>query len=147
MSLRERTGPGLGIIEPVLASPAKAPLMIRLLIVGILVGSAVPLFAQPQQPNVAKLKEDAQKVIRIIRGDNAKTQAYCQIYGLGGQVLQATHEKDDKKVEALTKTINDLEKQLGPEYVALFDALDNTDLESEELILPMFHTLDETCPH
>ena len=66
---------------------------------------------------------------------------------IGGQIVQAIQEKDSKKAEALTKTINDLEKQLGPEYVALFDALDNADLESEELILPMFHTLDETCPH
>ena len=45
--------------------------MNRLMIVGILIGSAVPLFAQAQQPNVAKLKEDAQKVIRIIRDDRA----------------------------------------------------------------------------
>jgi hypothetical protein len=78
--------------------------MNRLLIVGILIGSAVPLFAQAQQPNVAKLKEDAQKVIRIIRGDKAKTQAYCQIYSLGGQINQAAQQRDRKKTEALTKT-------------------------------------------
>jgi hypothetical protein len=147
MSLRERTRPGLGIIESCLPSAAKAPLMNRLLIVGILIGSAVPLFAQAQQPNVAQLKEDAQKVIRIIRGDKAKTQAYCQIYSLGGQIDQAAHERDSKKTEALTKTINDLEKQLGPEYVALFDALESADLDSEDLILSMFHTLDEICRH
>ena len=147
MSLRERTHPWLGIIEPYLPSPAKAPLMNRLLIVGILIVSAVPLFAQAQQPDVTKLEEDAQNVIRIIRGDKAKTQAYCQIYSLCGQIVQAAEERDSTKTEGLTKTINDLEKQLGPEYVALFDALDNAGLESEELILPMFHTLDETCPH
>jgi hypothetical protein len=43
--------------------------MNRLLIVGILLLSAVPLYAQAQQPNTAKLKADAQRVVSNIRGD------------------------------------------------------------------------------
>ena len=121
--------------------------MNRLLIVSILIVSAVPLFAQAQQPNLAKLKGNAQKVVSIIRGDKAKTQAYCQIYSLGGQIVQAAQDGDSKKAEALTKTINDLEKQVGPEYIALFAALNNADESSQDLILPMFDALDETCPH
>ena len=53
--------------------------MNRLLIVAILVISTVPLFAQGQQPDVAKLKTDAQNVASIISGDNAKTQTWCQL--------------------------------------------------------------------
>jgi len=53
--------------------------MDRLLFVGILLIGTAPLYAQGQQPNVAKLKADAQKVVSVISGDKAKTQAYCQI--------------------------------------------------------------------
>ncbi len=100
--------------------------MTRPLTVEILLISTVPLFAQGQQPNVAKLKADAQKVVSIISGDKAKTQTYCQIAKIGEQVDQAAREKDRKKAEELVQKINELEKQLGPEYLALVDALFNT---------------------
>jgi hypothetical protein len=44
----------------------------RLLIAAILLISTAPLYAQHQQQNVAKLKEDAQKVFSIISGDTLK---------------------------------------------------------------------------
>ena len=123
--------------------------MYRLLIVGILLTSAAPLYAQGQQPNAAKLKADAQKVISIIRGDKGKTQAYCQINNLGGEITEAAHDKDEHKADALAQKINDLEKKLGPEYLALFNALNNADQNSKDFqdILSMFDTLDESCPH
>ena len=123
--------------------------MNRLLIIGILLNSAVALYAQAQQPNTAKLKADAQKVVSIIRGDKAKTQAYCQINSLGGEIDLAAQARDEQKADALTKKINDLEKQLGPEYLALFDALNNADQNSKDFqdILSMFDTLDKSCPH
>jgi hypothetical protein len=45
--------------------------------------------------------------------------------------------------------INNLEKQLGPEYLALFDALNNADQNSKDFqdTLTMFDTLDGFCPH
>ena len=73
--------------------------MTRLLTVAILLISTVPLFAQGQQPNVAKLKADAQKVVSVISGDKAKTQTYCQIAKISKQVDQAAQEKDTKKAE------------------------------------------------
>ena len=122
--------------------------MNRLLIVGILLNSAVALHAQAQQPNTTKLKADAQKVVSIIRGDKAKTLAYCQINSLGGEIDLAAQARDEQKADALTKKINDLEKQLGPEYLALFDALNNADQNSKDFqdILSMFDTLDKSCP-
>ena len=47
--------------------------MNRQLILGILIISMAPLFAQAQQPNAAEL---AQNVVSIISGDKAKTQIY-----------------------------------------------------------------------
>ena len=123
--------------------------MRRLLIVGILFLSTVPLCAQAQQPNTAKLKADAQKVVSNIRGDKAKTQVYCQINSLGGQMVEAIQEKDSKKAEGLFQRVDNLEKQLGPEYHALFDALHNADPNSKDIlaILSMFDSLDESCSH
>jgi len=121
--------------------------MNRLLIVGILLLSTMLPYAEAQQPNTAKLKADAQKLVSNIRGDKAKTQAYCQINSLGGQMVEAIQEKDDKKAEALFQRVNNLEKQLGSEYHALFDALYDADPNSKDVqdILSMFDSLDESC--
>jgi hypothetical protein len=123
--------------------------MNRLLIVAISVFCAMPLHVQAQQTDPAKLKADAQRIVRVIRGDKAKTQAYCQINSLGGQIDQAVREKDEQKADALTRKINDLEKTLGAEYLAFFDSLNNLDQDPKEFrdILPMFDTLNQSCPH
>jgi hypothetical protein len=109
----------------------------------------VTSYAQAQQPDTAKLKAYAQNVVSIIRSDKAKTQAYCQMNSLGDEMDQAEQMMDEQKGDALTKKINDLEKQIGPEYLALFDALNNVDQNSKDFqdILSMFNTLDEACPH
>jgi hypothetical protein len=60
--------------------------MNRLLIVCILIISMGPPHAQAQQPDTAKLKADAQKVVSIISHDKAKTQTYCQMADLGEQI-------------------------------------------------------------
>jgi len=124
-------------------------IMNRFLIIGLFFSSAVTPYAQAQQPNTAKLKADAQTVVNIIRGDRAKTQAYCQINSLGAEIDQVAQARDEQKADALTKRINDLERQVGPEYLALFDALNNADQNSKDFqdILSMFDTLDESCPH
>jgi hypothetical protein len=83
----------------------------RLLIVGILVISTMPLFALAARPDLAKLKAEAQNVVSIIKGDNAKTDVYCQINDLGEQIDGA----DQKKAEALSQQVIELEKKLGPE--------------------------------
>jgi hypothetical protein len=121
--------------------------MNRLLIVAILLICAAPLFAE-DRPSAAKLKADAQKVVRIIKGDKAKTQTYCQINGLGGQIGEANEDQDNKKAETLSQKVIELEKKLGPEYVTLVDSLKNVDPNSPEgaEISSILETLDETCP-
>jgi hypothetical protein len=57
-----------------------------LLIVAISFISTVPLYAQRQQQDVAKLKADTRKTVGIIGGDKAKTRTYCQIVDLSGQL-------------------------------------------------------------
>ena len=53
-------------------------------VVAILLIAAAPVCAQAQSvPRVSK--EDAQRVVKIISGDQAKTQTYCDIDKLGEQ--------------------------------------------------------------
>jgi hypothetical protein len=121
-----------------------------LLIMGILIVSTAPLFAQAQQPDdPAKLKSDAQKVVSIISGDKAKTQAYCQIGIVGEQMNQAVQAKDKKKFDELAQKVPELEKNLGPEYVGLLESLQNMNLTSKDgqEIVSIFDRLEKSCPH
>jgi hypothetical protein len=117
------------------------------LIVSILLISAVPKYAQAQQPDIAKLKADAQKVVSIIKGDKAKTQTYCQILNLGDELDEIDEQRDRKQAEDLSQKIGELEKALGPEYLALADKLkdmDSTSREGKE-IGSIFESLDQSC--
>jgi peptidoglycan hydrolase CwlO-like protein len=104
------------------------------LIVTILLITAVPVRAQTQPPSAAKVvtRADVQKVARIIRGDKAKTQTYCDIGKLGGQIEEANQKKDNKTADELSQKMKELEKKLGPEYVVLMDGLQDIDPESDE---------------
>jgi hypothetical protein len=88
-------------------------LMNRKFIVAILLVVAVPVYAHAQNPRVSK--RDAQKVVRIISGDKAKTQTYCDMVKLGEQIEQANDKKDSKSVEELSKKLGELGPKLGPE--------------------------------
>jgi hypothetical protein len=101
--------------------------------IAILVVAAVPVCAQAQKQSAAKVtKRDAQKVVRIISGDKAKTQTYCDMVKLGEQIEQANDKKDNKSVDELSKKLEELGPKLGPEYAALMDGLWDIDPETEE---------------
>ena len=105
--------------------------------------------AQAQQPSGAKVKADVQNVVKIISGDKAKTQTYCQIDELSDQVTQAAQKTDDKKVEELSRKIDDLEGRLGPEYLALAKELEEVDPNSQagQEISSAIDALDRLCAH
>jgi hypothetical protein len=102
-----------------------------------------------QQPEMAKLKADAQKVVSIISSDKAKTETFCELVNLGKAADEVIQEKDTDKLQELAARISEGEKQLGPEYVALVDALRGIDLKSQEAqeILSTFDPLDASCAH
>ena len=110
---------------------------------------AVPLCAQAQTPSVPRLsKDEAQKVVAIIKADKAKTKTYCDIKKLGRQMEQAYEKRDIKLTNDLSHKIELLEKTLGPEYVALVDRLGAMDPENDKLadeITSLFETLDRRC--
>jgi len=101
------------------------------LIVAILVIAGLPLCAEAQQPSAAKAKADAQKVVKMIIGDKAKSQIYCDIVKLGEQI-EETDPKDTKKADELYQQVDELATKLGPEYIALMDGLQDMDPDSED---------------
>ena len=116
-----------------------------LLIVATLLISTAPLYAQPQQQNVAKLKADARNLVGIIGSDKTKTRNYCEILDLTAQLGR---EKDSKKDKALSQKIDQLQKQLGPEFLAVTSGLRHLDLNSadgREIIL-IIASLNQSCP-
>src|SRR5450830_1423376 len=103
------------------------------LIVAILVIAALPVCAQAQKPSAANVtKADAQKVVKMISGDKAKTQTYCDMAKLGEQIEQANEKKETKKADELSQKMDELGTKLGPEYVALMDRLKEIDAESQD---------------
>jgi CII-binding regulator of phage lambda lysogenization HflD len=117
--------------------------MNRLLIAAILVISTALLYAQRQQQDVAKLKADARNIVGAIANDKAKTQTYCQILDLARQL-----ERDRKKAKTLSEKIDQLQKQLGPEFVALMNGLADIDPRSPDgrEVALIIESLDQSCP-
>jgi hypothetical protein len=124
--------------------------MNRLLIVVSLVSFAMPLCAQGQQQNVAKLKAEARNAVSIIGSDKDKTQIYCQIIDLGRQLGRADQEKDRKKDRAIAQKIIQLQKQkqVGPEFGVLGNIVKQVDLNSPDgqEIASIIRSLNQSCP-
>jgi hypothetical protein len=134
--------------------------MNRLLIV-ILAIYSVPLYAQGAQPDAADLKAEARNAIGTIGADKHKTQTYCEILDLERHLADLEEnntkkknkkkdkDKDKKKAEALSQKINQLQKQVGPEFVTLDNILKGLDLTSPDgrEIALIIQSLNETCPY
>ena len=78
--------------------------------------AVVPSWAHAQN---AVTNADAQEVIETIRGDESKTQAYCDSIKLGDQIEQADQKGEDTK--ELNRKMDELAAKLGPEYGALME--------------------------
>jgi hypothetical protein len=87
--------------------------MNMMLIAAILAMSVTPVYAQ-DQPDIAKLKADAEKLVKMTSGDKQKIKTYCEFADLSDQIGQANEAQDTKKADELSKKADDLEKKLGP---------------------------------
>ena len=89
----------------------------------------------------------AQKVVKTISADKAKTQAYCDIGKLGDQIQEADKKNDMKKIDELNLKMDELATKLGPDYVQLIGGLDDIDPDSKEAhdIGSALASLDKLC--
>ena len=102
------------------------------LIAAALVIISLPVCAHAQKPTAAKVTNaDAQKVVKMIIGDKAKSQIYCDIVKLREQI-EETDPKDTKKADELYQQVDELATKLGPEYIALMNGLQDMDPDSED---------------
>ena len=116
------------------------------LVVAVSAFAAMTL-AQAQERSRPPTKEQVQKVVQSITGDQIKAQQYCEIGRLNRQMAAANQNNDTKTVEALGKQIDDLALKLGPEFSKLMDALDEIDDSSREgrEIMVEIEKLDKLC--
>ena len=122
----------------------------KLKLVAAISALAIPALAHAQQggPQPTKpTKADAQKVVQIITSDKVKTQAYCDLTKLEGQVKAADQKNDTKTLEALSKQARSLVDELGPEYFKLMDGLEQVDPKSSEAkeYMSILSELDKRC--
>ena len=86
------------------------------------------------------------RVCKKIHADIWPAGKFCRMLASAGLLLVVSaapgpaQAKDTKKAETLSQKADDLEKQLGPEYRALFDALNDADPN-------LFDQLDDVCGH
>jgi len=118
----------------------------ELLIAVILVISTAPLDAQDQQQNLDKLKVDTRNAVGVIGADKRKTRTFCQILDLrerqqedlennknkNNKKKDKNRDKNKKNTEALSQKINQLQKQLGPEFDTIDNVLNHLDLQSPD---------------
>jgi hypothetical protein len=115
----------------------------------VIVFAVLPLCAQAQQGGTPKkpTNADAQKVAKMISADKAKLKIYCDMAVLAEQIDKADEKKDTKTVEALEQKMDSMAEQLGPEYIALMDGLQDMDQNSKdaEAIGDTLGALDDMC--
>jgi hypothetical protein len=119
---------------------------LRVILISFVIAAAPCVQAQTPAPSKVT-KADAQKVLKIISGDKAKTRVYCQMAKLGEQMDQANETGDSKKFDQLFQRMYELGKKLGPEYAALVDGLQDIDPQSEvgQEISSTLDALDNLC--
>jgi hypothetical protein len=121
------------------------------LIATIFALAAIPVPAHAQKDEPSKTPQlttaDVQNVVEIINGDKVKTEAYCDLNKLKGQV-KAAAQKNDIALEALSKQAEALVAgKLGPEYYKLMDGLEQVDPKSSEAkeFMSILSELDKSC--
>jgi hypothetical protein len=116
-------------------------------LVAVAVIAVFPLSSHAQQGAAKATNADAQRVVKIISADKAKLKIYCDLGTLSAQADEAEQKKDSKTVDALAKKMDDMAKELGPEYVALMDGLADVDPQSKEgqAIGETLAKLDDMC--
>ena len=121
----------------------------KLKLVAAISALAIPTLAHAQQsgPQPKPTTADAQNVVQMITGDKVKTQAYCDLNKLEGEVIAAAQKNDTSALEALSKQAQSLVDKLGPEYFKLMDGLEQVDPKSSEgkEFTSILSELDKSC--
>jgi hypothetical protein len=120
----------------------------KLKLVAAISALAISALAHAQQSGAQPkpTKADAQNVVQIITSDKVKTQAYCELDKLEGQVKGAEQKNDTETLAALSNQAAALIDKL-PEYYKLMDGLERIDPKSSEAkeFMSILSELDKSC--
>jgi hypothetical protein len=107
--------------------------------------ATMPVCAVAQTSNNAAVTH-AHNVLKMVSGDRAKRQIYCEMAKVFDQIERAGG-KDSKNTDALYRKMNGLAKKLGPEYAALVYGRPKVDPNSQDAqeINSTFAALDKLC--
>ena len=86
-----------------------------------------PQPAQQEQAAPKASKADVQKLVESIKADKAKLTQFCGLMKLQDQYTAAAEKKDEKKLEALDKQMEEGAKKIGPD----FDKITQSELDEE----------------
>ncbi len=85
--------------------------------------------APPQQEQAAPKasKAEVQKLVEGIKAEKGKMAQFCNLMKLQDQYTAAAEKKDEKKLEALDKQMEEGAKKLGPD----FDRITQSELDED----------------
>jgi hypothetical protein len=104
--------------------------------------AATSAFAQKsgeQQPPKAS-KAEVQQLVDSIKADKGKLTQFCSLMKLQEQYTAAAEKKDEKKLQALDKEMEDGAKKIGPD----FDRITQGELDDESTAI--LDGLAQSCP-
>ena len=117
--------------------------MITKFVAGVAIGAAfaaTSALAQEKAPAPAPQQEQAapkaskaevQKLVESIKADKAKMSQFCNLVKLQDLYTAAAEKKDEKKLEALDKQMEEGAKKMGPD----FDRITQSELDDEAINL------------
>jgi hypothetical protein len=82
---------------------------------------------QAEQAAPKASKADVQKLVDGIKADKAKLSQFCNLMKLQEQYTAAAEKKDEKKLEALDKQMEEGAKKIGSD----FDRITQSELDEE----------------
>ncbi len=107
--------------------------------------TATSAFAQQKAPKQEEQappkasKAEVQKLVDSIKADKAKSAQFCSLMKLQEQYTAAAEKKDEKKLEALDKQMEEGAKKIGPD----FDRITQSELDDDATSL--LDGLAKTC--
>ena len=117
-------------------------------IAAVAVFAVLPLAAHAQQSGKARpTVADAQNVVNAISANKARLKIYCDMGALAERLDAAEEKNDVKTAEALADKMDALAEQLGREYIALVDGLQDLPENDKtgEAIAMTLSELDDKC--
>ena len=106
----------------------------------LLAALSSPAFAQDKgQAPAPATKAEVQKLVDAVKGDKAKLEAFCKAMKLDEEAAAASEKNDQKKVEELSKQMDEAGKKVSPDFDKIMSGLD-------ENTSPLVEEVAKTCP-